>query len=188
MWWPTGTTMRGLPHSTTSRVQVLNALPLLRHNPYLQTSLLPLQPSASALQHVRHVQIHTRTRTHHYSQLMCTSRSPLLSRLFLTCTADAGVTGHIMVLVLFLMVTSSVEFIRCVGPKGTGGRGRWAGPKGFGWVRGRWAGPEGTRGRGMWVGPEGTGGGAGGRDQRILRQGGGQVQEHMPILGYLSLP
>ena len=25
---------------------------------------------------------------------------------------DAGVTGHIMVVVLFLMVTSSVEFIR----------------------------------------------------------------------------
>ena len=51
-----------------------------------------------------------------------------------------------MVLVLFLMVTSSVEFIRWVGPEGTGGRGRWAGP-------------EGTEvGRGVCVGPEGTGG------------------------------
>ena len=68
-----------------------------------------------------------------------------------------------------------------------GVRGRWAGPEGTR-GRGMWVGPEGTRGRGMWVGPEGTGGGAGGRDQRILRQGGGQVQEHMPILGYLSLP
>ena len=80
-----------------------------------------------------------------------------------------------MVLVLFLMVTSSVEFIRWAGPEGIGGRGRWAGPEGTG---------GGVGGRDQRV----LGGGAGGRDQRVLRLGGGQVQKCMPILWYLNLP
>lgn len=56
---------------------------------------------------------HTRTHTHtllETNHCVSFASPPLLPLPF--CAADAGVTGHIMVLVLFLMVTSSVEFIR----------------------------------------------------------------------------